>query len=373
MPPAPRAPRSQAPEAPAAADPAAGTARVRARALSLGFTRVGIAPAEVWPESGALTPWLERGYAGTMSWMASSAEKRLDVRRILPTARAVLCAALSYRTDRPLSTRPRDRDRGWIARYAWGRDYHRVLEKRLRKVARLVRTLWPGARCAVRVDSGPILEHVAAARAGIGWIGKNTCVIDREAGSFLFLGEIVTEAPLVPDRPETDHCGSCTRCIDACPTQAILAPGVLDARRCISYLTIEHAGSIDEHLRPAIGTQVFGCDICQDVCPWNRDAPADAISDFHPRPGREAPRLDELLDALLADFKGFVRASALRRADLPQWLRNVAVAMGNSGERRFEKALEGLLAQPDPVVREHAAWALARLREGARAFQPADT
>ncbi len=342
-------------------DAGEATALLRARALALGLTRVGIAAAEAWPESNALTEWLARGYDGTMDWMAKSAGKRLDVRRFLPTARAVLCAALTYHTDRPLSTDPRDPDRGWIARYAWGRDYHRVLEKRLRKVARQIRSIWPGARCAVRVDTGPILEHVAAARAGLGWIGKNACLIDREAGSFLFLGEIVTEAPLVPDRPEADHCGTCTRCIDACPTQAIVAPGVLDARRCISYLTIEHAGAIDADLRPAMGTHVFGCDVCQDVCPWNRHAPADALPDFLPRPGREAPRLDDLLETLRGGFEDFVRASALRRAPLSRWLRNVAVAMGNSGERRFEKPLAGLLEHADPEVREHAAWALARL------------
>jgi len=345
-------------------DAAEATARVRARALALDLTRVGIAPAQIWPESGALAEWLARGYAGTMTWMARSADKRRDVRRILPTARAVLCAALTYHTDRPLSTDPRDPDRGWIARYAWGRDYHRVLEKRLRRLARHIRSIWPGARCAVRVDTGPILEHVAAARAGIGWIGKNTCLIDAEAGSFLFLGEIVTEAPLVPDLPGADHCGTCTRCIDACPTQAIVAPGALDARRCISYLTIEHAGEIEPALRGALGTHVFGCDICQDVCPWNRHAPPDALADFQPRPGREAPRLDELLEALLGDFEAFVRASALRRAPLSRWLRNVALAMGNSGERRFEKPLERLLDHEDPIVSGHAAWALARLREG---------
>ena len=339
-----------------------GTARVRARALALDLTRVGIAPAGPWPGSGALAEWLARGYGGTMGWMTRSAEKRMDVRRILPTAHAVLSAALTYHTDRPLSADPRDPDRGWIARYAWGRDYHRVLEKRLRKLARHIQSIWPGARCAVRVDTGPILERAAAGRAGIGWIGKNTCLIDREAGSFLFLGEIVTEAPLVHDRPEPDHCGSCTRCIDACPTTAIVAPGVLDARRCISYLTIEHEGPIDEDLRPAMGTHVFGCDLCQDVCPWNRDAPADALPDFFPRPGREAPRLDDLLEALLRDFDGFVRASALRRAPLLRWLRNVSIAMGNAGDPRFREPLARLLEHRDPVVREHAAWALGRLR-----------
>jgi epoxyqueuosine reductase len=337
------------------------TRSVRERALALGLTRVGVAPAAAWPEGRGLLEWLARGRAGTMSWLARSADKRADVRRFFPEARAVLCAALSYHTDRPLSTDPRAAGRGWIARYAWGRDYHRVLEKKLRKLARAVREDWPGARCAVRVDTGPILERAAAARAGIGWIGKNTCVIDRGAGSFLFLGEIVTTAPLVPDRPEADHCGTCTRCLDACPTGAIVEPYALDARACIAYLTIEHEGAIAEDLRPRMGTHVFGCDICQDVCPWNRDAPRDAPADFAPRPGREAPPLDALLETLLSDFEGFTAASALGRADLPRWLRNVAVAMGNAGEPRFEPALRRLAIHSDAIVREHARWALERM------------
>ena len=341
---------------------AEATERVRALAERLGFARLGIAPAEPWPEGQALSAWLARGYAGTMRWMEASADKRMDVRKMMPGARAVLSAAISYQSTRPFSTAPRSSDRGWIARYAWGRDYHRLLEKRLRRLARAIRRICPGARCAVRVDTGPILEHVAAARAGVGWIGKNTCVIDREAGSFLFLGEIVTDAPLEPDLPAVDHCGTCTRCIDACPTGAIVAPAVLDARRCIAYLTIEHAGAVEEPLREAIGTHVFGCDICQDVCPWNRDAlPANA-ADFEPRAGQESPELGALLDRILEDFDGFTRNTAMRRADQARWIRNVAVAMGNSGEPRFEAPLARLAEHPDPLVQAHARWALERIR-----------
>ncbi len=339
------------------------TIRIKEVASALGFSRVGIAQADPWPESPNLLSWLDRGFAGTMRWMHESREKRLDVRRVLPGARSVLCVALSYQTDRPLSTAWRHRACGWISRYAWGRDYHRVLEKRLRKLARALETLRPGTRCASRVDTGPVLERVAAAHAGVGWIGKNTCVIDTRAGSFVFLGEIITDAPLLPDRPEPDHCGTCTRCIDACPTDAIVAPYQLDSRRCISYLTIEHRGSIDPGLRGAMGTHVYGCDICQDVCPWNGDAVVPGgIKDFEPRPGREAPRLDELLEALLENYDGYTRASALRRAKREGWLRNIAVAMGNAGEPQFEGPLMRLAEEPDPVVREHALWALARLR-----------
>jgi epoxyqueuosine reductase len=213
---------------------------------------------------------------------------------------------------------------------------------RLRKLARAIEENHPGARCAVRVDTGPILEHVAAAQAGVGWIGKNTCVIDRHAGSFLFLGEIVTDAPLLPDRPAADHCGTCTRCLDACPTDALIAPYQLDARRCIAYLTIEHRGSVEEGLRAAIGTHVFGCDLCQDVCPWNREAPPGGVEDFEPRPGREAPDLAQLLETVLRDHDGFTRGSALRRANRGRWLRNIAMAMGNSGEARFGPLLDRL-------------------------------
>ncbi|MFQ5458435.1 MAG: tRNA epoxyqueuosine(34) reductase QueG [Myxococcota bacterium] len=340
------------------------TARIKDEALALGFTRAGVAPAKPWPESRALTEWLAQGHAGTMRWMHESREKRMDVRRVLPGARAVLCVALSYQTDRPLSTDARPASRGWISRYAWGRDYHRVMEKRLRKLARSLQSLRPGTRCASRSDTGPILEHLAAAHAGLGWIGKNTCVIDTRAGSFLFLGEVVTDAPLVPDRPEPDHCGTCTRCIDACPTGAIVAPYQIDARRCISYLTIEHRGAIAPELRAPMGTHVYGCDICQDVCPWNGDAPPGGVTDFDPRPGTEAPRLDELLERLEEDYDGFTRASAMRRAKREGWLRNVAIAMGNSGAAEFEAPLRRMARAPDPVLREHARWALARLGAG---------
>jgi epoxyqueuosine reductase len=236
------------------------------------------------------------------------------------------------------------------------------MEKRLRKLSHLIKEAHPEAQCAARVDTGPILEHVAAAKAGIGWIGKNTCVIDRKEGSFFFLGEIVTDAPLIPDRPATDHCGTCTRCIDACPTDAIVEPYKLDARACIAYLTIEHKGSIPTQYREAMGTHVFGCDICQDVCPWNRTAPESSLRDFEPREGAEAPELDQLLERLLTDYDGFTRASAMRRAAQKSWIRNVAVAMGNSGQDRFTPLLARLARDPDPIIREHARWAIDRLK-----------
>ncbi|MDP3937231.1 MAG: tRNA epoxyqueuosine(34) reductase QueG [Deltaproteobacteria bacterium] len=346
-----------------AREDAALTALIKEKARALGFTRAGIARAEVWPESASLLDWLARGQAGTMDWMGRSRETRMDVRRLLPGARSVLCVAMSYQTARPLSTAPRERSRGWISRYAWGRDYHRVMEKRVRRLARALQRLRPGTLCATRVDTGPVLEHVAAAHAGVGWIGKNTCVIDRRAGSFLFLGEIVTDAPLVPDRREPDHCGTCRRCIDACPTGAIVAPYQLDARRCIAYLTIEHHGEIDPALRAGMGTHVYGCDICQDVCPWNSDAPAGGIEDFEPRPGAEAPELGALLERIQSDYEGFIQGTAMRRAERAGWLRNIAIAMGNSGERRFERALARLAEDPDAVVSRHARWALDRLRD----------
>jgi epoxyqueuosine reductase len=315
--------------------------------------------------------------------MARDPKRRADPRAALPGARTVISIAASYyRGDwppEPGTPAPRDgrkgsgtRDgvagpneslpRGRIARYAWGRDYHKRMRRRLHRLAAAIRALDPSVRYAVAVDSSPALDRGWAERAGIGWIGKNTNVIRKSAGSWIFLGEIITDLELSPDSPARNYCGTCARCIAACPTGAIVAPYQLDARRCISYLTIEHRGPIPIDLRPSIGARVFGCDDCQEVCPWNRFAVRTAHPDFAERPDQQVP---ELIPLLGLDPEGFARrfqGTALMRAGRDRFVRNVAVALGNLGSTAAVPPLErALLQDRDPTVRGHAAWALGRI------------
>jgi epoxyqueuosine reductase len=395
---------------------------VKEQGRAVGFDRVGIAPASDLPELALFPEWLERGYAGTMDYLRNV--KRRDVRELMPEARSVICCALVYDTDPPRSTEvPPDPARGWISRYAWGDDYHGVMEKKLETLrdalakkiqddespprggslgARsqmkdsLLETPGPclgepkraqAFECKLYVDTGPVLERVYGKHAGLGWQAKNTCLLDAELGSFFFLGVLVTNLALAPDSPPADQCGACTLCLEACPTGALVAPYVMDARRCISYLTIELRDSIPEALRASMGRHVFGCDICQDVCPYNRKARVSDRAAFQPRrvaieqratnnvqrtdPELEArstmhdsllhPRLDWLAWLTEEEFKQLFRASAVRRANYRGLLRNALVAMGNSGDARFRPVLERFAASPDPLLGEHARWALAQL------------
>jgi epoxyqueuosine reductase len=298
----------------------------------------------------------------------------------------VVVCAINYNTAHPYSTELRkdvqkvDANRGWISRYAWCReDYHDGVMGRLRKVEdelrRLVATtgdpaLGAGNLLQLRsyVDTGPLIERVYAKYAGVGWIGKNTCIINQQMGSWLFLGVILTSLDLtvdgmLADLPAPDRCGTCTRCIAACPTQAIIAPGELDARLCISYLTIEKRGEIPEELRGAMGRHVFGCDICQDVCPWNRKAPATSAQEFEARDGLINPALDWLAEMQREEFQTVFRRSPIRRAKLSGLRRNAVVAMGNSGDQKFMPTLKRLSEDSDPVVAEHARWAVVRLEQ----------
>src|SRR5688572_2026501 len=266
---------------------------IKDKARDLGFDLCGIAPADSFPELAFLREWLQRGYAGTMEWMARSADRRADVRHVVPGARSVIVTGTLYNTDRPYSSDlPADVAR--ISRYAWGDDYHEVLKRRLDALLDWIRaSLAPSelerfAACGY-VDTGPIQERVYAQYAGLGWIGKNTCLINRELGSWLFLSAIISDLPLAPDAPALDHCGRCTLCIDACPTGAITAPYQLDARRCLSYLTIENKREIPDEYRDALAAHAYGCDICQDVCPWNRKAAVTSDPPWRPRPGLDAP------------------------------------------------------------------------------------
>jgi len=338
---------------------------IREEAYRLGFDAVGFARADVHPHGERLRAWLESGGHGTMEWMAREPERRSDPRAVLASARTVISVAASYyRGDWPrdLAEPAAAASTGRIARYAWGRDYHKRLKKRTLRLGRAIRCLKPGVRFALYVDTGPMLDRAWAERAGIGWIGKNTNVIRQGAGSWCFLGEIVTDLDLPPSRPAANHCGTCARCIPACPTGAITGPYQLDARRCISYLTIEHEGPIPLDLRPAIGTRIFGCDDCQEVCPWNRFATPTALPEFAERPDQQTPELIPLLALDDRAFRERFAGTALRRAGRNRFVRNAAVALGNVGDERAIPALAGALhADPDPTVRGHAAWALGRI------------
>ena len=333
---------------------------VRAEAARLGFASVRIARAEELPDGARFREWLARGYHGTMAWMARDPERRLKARLI--GARSVVVAAMRYFADGPSAAPP---GRGLIARYARGEDYHRVLGGALRALGGAVRAAAPGARTRACVDTSAVLEKGWAERSGIGWRGKHTNVIAEDQGSWLFLGVLLTTAELAPDAASAaDRCGTCTACIDVCPTRAIVAPYVLDARRCISYLTIEHRGPIPEELRPGIGNLVFGCDLCQDVCPWNRFARPTPEKRLLPREGNAAPELIPLLTLDEAGFRARFAGTAVLRATRDGFVRNVAVALGNSGDPAAVAALTSVMENdPSPMVREHAEWAVERLRD----------
>ncbi len=291
--------------------------------------------------------------------------KRASLSRVAPWARSVIVCAINYNTAHPYSTQVHDPAHGWVSRYAWSReDYHEAVMRRLKQVEQVV---WGGNFCPPDrttrryVDTGPIVERVFAKYAGVGWIGKNTCIINQTKGSWLFLGVILTSLELEPDLPAPDRCGTCTRCIEACPTDAILAPYQLDSNKCISYLTIEKRGSIPEALREGMGRHVFGCDICQDVCPWNRKAPVSAAQEFQPRPGLFNPALAWLAAMSEEEFRQKFRRSPIRRTKRSGLRRNAAIAIGNSGDTKFVPLLDKLSAEEDESVAEAARWAKSRL------------
>jgi epoxyqueuosine reductase len=294
-----------------------------------------------------------------MDYLTSQVAKRSDLRAAFPWAQSMLCVGLQYDTPHPYSTEAPEG--AWIARYAWGDDYHDVMTSMLRRLGERLCEEVGAFRWRAYVDTGPIVERAFAAAAGLGAWGKNTCLLHPEHGSWFFLGEIVTDLDLPDDTPRPDMCGSCTACLDACPTGALPEPFVLDATRCISYLTIETKGSLPEDRRAGLGRHVFGCDICQDVCPWNRRRRHGGPVPFEPRPGAVAPDLAGLASLDASAFRERFRKSPVKRAKRRGLLRNVAVALGNSGDPEKRPLLETLCRDEDPLVREHAAWALARL------------
>jgi epoxyqueuosine reductase len=305
--------------------------QIKAKARELGFDACGIAPAAAHPELRFFREWLDRGYAGEMAYLHRSADRRADVRHVVPSARTVIVTATNYNTDQPHSLDCAEKQRAHIARYAWGDDYHEVIESRLEALLAWMRGASPEPFDArAYVDTGPVQERVYAQYAGIGWIGKNSCVINPELGSWTFLAEIICSLPLAIDAPALDQCGTCSLCLEACPTQAIAAPGVLDATRCISYLTIELRGDIPDALRAAIGSHVYGCDICQEVCPWNAVAPASADPAWQPRAAWDRVELTELAGRTDDELAQALRRSPMRRTKVHGLRRNIATALSNA-------------------------------------------
>jgi epoxyqueuosine reductase len=342
-------------------DDAALVARIRQWAAELGFGAVGVADVDLGEAEAGLAAWLEAGHHGEMDYMARHGMKRARPAELLPGTLRVIACRLDYWPDAaPAAEVLADGERAYVSRYALGRDYHKVLRARLQRLAERIAAVAPhGYR--VFTDSAPVLEVELASRSGLGWRGKHTLLLERTAGSYFFLGEIFTDLPLPVDAPLEPHCGRCRACLDACPTGAIVAPYRLDARRCISYLTIELKGAIPEELRPLVGNRIYGCDDCQLVCPWNRFAQRTREPDFSPRQGLDAARLVELFAWTAGDFAERTAGSPIHRIGHERWLRNIAVALGNApSSAAVVAALRRRADDASPLVREHVAWALAR-------------
>ena len=302
---------------------------IKEEGKKIGFDKVTLAKAVFFPEHQALQDWLAQGFHGTMEYMERGKEKRQNPKQVMPEAKSVITCALNYNTDHPYSTECKDSNRGWIARYAWGEDYHITMTQMLESLQKKILQRESSSNCKIYVDTGPVMERVFAKNSGAGWIGKNTCIIDPKLGSWLLLGVILTDLEMKPDPPMFDHCGKCTACVDACPTQAITQAYKVDARRCISYLTIEHQGEIDPELKSKMGNNIFGCDICQDVCPGNKKAPKTALQAFQPRDGFLNPNLDSFEKIVTEEYLHRFKNSPLKRAKQAGLLRNLLYAKQN--------------------------------------------
>ena len=343
--------------------PRIGLELIRELATDCGFDLAGATPAEPLEDAARYRDWVRQGLAGEMAYLTDSRGKiRADPRRLLPSARSIICVGKLYNGPEAYSTQASTPFAGWISRYAWGEDYHDILRKGLRRLDTLLRQrLGCEFDSKICVDTAPLLERSYARMAGLGWIGKNTCLINEPRGSWFFLGELLTSLDIEAATPPPERCGTCTACIDACPTGA-LKPWELDSRKCISYLTIELRGPAPENLYSGIGNHIFGCDICQEVCPWNRRAPEDADPEFRPRPGLYAPPLERLATLTEEEFRALFRGTPVTRARYVGFLRNVAIAMANSRDPRFRSHLERLAAYPDARVSAPA-------RSGIRSLQ----
>ena len=342
---------------------------IRAEALRLGFDAVGFAPANLAPEARRtrleqLGAFVEKGFQGDMGWLGERSEERADPATLWPNARTVVSLALNYGPQSDPRAVLEQRDRAAISVYAQGRDYHEVVKTKLKALGRFI---WDTYRHEIKVfvDTAPLMEKPAAQAAGLGWQGKHTNLVSRQWGSWLFLGELLLSAQLPYDDPESDHCGHCRACLDACPTNAFPAPYQLDARRCISYLTIEHEGPIDEELRPLLGNRIYGCDDCLAACPWNKFAQNAREAAFTPRAELTAPGLAELAMLDEAAFRQRFAGTAIKRIGRDRFVRNVAYALGNSGSADAIPAVQHLLNDDSALVRDASGWALSRLTGGA--------
>lgn len=333
--------------------------------MQAGFDLCGVAAVREYADLERFPEWIAKGYAGEMHYLAKRNEAgelaRASLRNAAPWAKSVIVCAINYNTPHPKSTEVHDPTHGWISRYAWSQeDYHESVLRRLREVETALKNEQE-CRTWAYVDTGPLVERVYAKYAGVGWQGKNTCIINQQVGSWMFLGTILTSLELQPDVAAPDRCGTCTACIDACPTNAFVGPYEMDATKCIAYLTIEKRGEIPEELREGIGRHVFGCDICQDVCPWNRKSPASSVAEFQPRERLVNPALEWLAELSVEEFRERFRGSPIKRAKYAGVRRNVAVAMGNSGDQQFVPALEQMTSDEDENVATHARWAVTKL------------
>jgi epoxyqueuosine reductase len=337
--------------------------RMREWARELGFQQLAVTDCELGEAEGRLMQWLERGWHGEMGYMAAHGRRRARPAELVPGTLRVISVRMNYFPPdaRDAMQVLEQGDAAYVARYAVGRDYHKVLRGRLQKLCdRLSAELGP-FKYRVFTDSAPVMEVELAAKSGLGWRGKHTLLLNREAGSWFFLGEIYTDLPLPVDPPQAEHCGSCTRCIDVCPTGAIVGPYELDARRCISYLTIENPGDIPEALRPLMGNRIYGCDDCQLVCPWNKFAQTAELADLGVRNGLDAAGLADLFAWTEEEFERRLEGSAIRRIGFERWLRNIAVGLGNAPRSAAAvAALEARRCHPSVMVRRHVEWALAR-------------
>lgn len=335
---------------------------VKRLATELGFDRVGIAPAAPSPRADFVGQWLSRGYAGRMQYLQRNADRRTDPRSWLPGCRSVIVVAVNYHQRAPQRP-PTSTPHGRVARYAWGQDYHLVVRDRLKKlVDRLREEIGEPFEATVCVDTAPIVERELAAAAGVGWIGKNTLVLHPQVGSYFYLGEVLTTLELQPDSPLPDRCGTCTRCLEACPTSAFPQPYVMDASRCISYLTIELRESIPAELREPMGDWLFGCDVCQEVCPYNAKAPLKVWPKLTADPRRTALDLKQVLNWSAEDYAGALRGSAIKRAKLGMLQRNAAVVLGNRGDGSHLSVLNHIAKSDDSMLAQHAAWAADAIR-----------
>jgi epoxyqueuosine reductase len=350
------------------------SAAIKDRARQLGFDVCGVAPADAFPELAFFRQWIDRGYAGTMGYLPRSAARRSDVRNVVPTARSVIVTGTLYNCGQPYSTERHDATRGEVARYAWSPDYHHVIGERLDALLSWMKTQHSEPFDArAYVDTGPVQERVYAQYAGIGWIGKNTCVINPELGSWLLLGAIICSLPLEPDAPSFDRCGACTLCLEACPTGAFTAPHELDATKCVSYLTIEYRGSIPEGQREAVGNHIFGCDVCQEVCPWNASPVHVADPSWSSRQELNTASLIDLWRRTDEELAAFIGDTAMTRAGVNGLRRNLAVALGNSRDEAALAALDDTASDAtknNPLVIEHVRWAKRKLTDALGSDSP---